>query len=76
VPPFAGKGNKRLRPHLPEGGETELAEGTVVQHDRFGKGKVVKVEGVAPNQKATVFFPEAGLRQLLLKFAKLQVLEE
>ena len=52
-----------------------LQEGTSVHHDRFGKGKVLKIEGEAPNQKATVFFPSAGQKQLLLKFAKLQILD-
>ncbi len=55
--------------------ELHLEEGTVVSHERFGKGKVVKLEGTAPNVKATVFFPEAGSKQLLLKFAKLTVIE-
>ena len=47
-----------------------------VAHERFGKGKVVKIEGRAPDLKATVFFPSAGQKQLLLRFAKLQVVEE
>ena len=46
-----------------------------VEHDRFGKGKVLKVEGNAPDLKATVFFPSAGQKQLLLRFAKLTVVE-
>ena len=46
-----------------------------VEHERFGKGKVLKVEGNAPDLKATVFFPSAGQKQLLLRFAKLTVLE-
>lgn len=53
----------------------DLAEGMTVLHDRFGKGKVLKVEGNAPDLKATVFFPTAGQKQLLLRFAKLQVVE-
>ena len=47
-----------------------------VEHERFGKGKVLKVEGKAPDLKATVFFPSAGQKQLLLRFAKLTVLED
>ena len=53
----------------------ELAEGMTVAHERFGKGKVLKIEGRAPDLKATVFFPSAGQKQLLLRFAKLQVVE-
>ncbi len=52
-----------------------IEEGTNVAHARFGKGKVVKLEGTAPNVKATVFFPNAGQKQLLLKFAKLEILD-
>lgn len=53
----------------------ELAEGMTVMHERFGKGKVLKIEGHAPDLKATVFFPSAGQKQLLLRFAKLTVVE-
>ncbi|MGV9012152.1 MAG: ATP-dependent helicase [Flavobacteriales bacterium] len=51
----------------------ELAEGVTVEHERFGKGKVVKLEGQVPDIKATIFFPSAGQKQLLLRFAKLRV---
>ena len=53
---------------------TSVEVGNEVEHARFGKGKVVKIEGNPPNHKATVFFPTAGQKQLLLKFAKLKVL--
>ncbi|MDA0731503.1 MAG: UvrD-helicase domain-containing protein [Bacteroidetes bacterium] len=52
----------------------KLSEGETVQHAKFGKGKVVKIEGDAPNVKATIFFPTVGTKQLLLKFAKLNVI--
>jgi DNA helicase-2/ATP-dependent DNA helicase PcrA len=51
----------------------QILEGTEVIHEKFGKGKVLKVEGKSPDLKATVFFPSAGQKQLLLKFAKLQL---
>lgn len=50
-----------------------IAVGDTVMHAKFGKGKVVNLEGSAPNEKATVFFPSVGQKQLLLKFAKLEV---
>jgi len=53
---------------------SNLQIGQTVEHERFGKGKVIAIEGNAPNTKATVFFPEVGQKQLLLKFAKLKVL--
>ena len=51
-----------------------LQAGMYVTHDRFGKGKVIQVEGVFPNAKATVEFENEGQKQLLLKFAKLQII--
>jgi DNA helicase-2/ATP-dependent DNA helicase PcrA len=47
--------------------------GMFVEHQRFGRGKVVDIEGVMPAKKAKVFFPNAGEKQLLLKFAKLKI---
>lgn len=52
----------------------KIVAGSEVEHARFGKGKVLKLEGNAPDLKAIVFFPKAGQKQLLLKFAKLKVL--
>ena len=45
-----------------------------VGHKKFGKGVVVKIEGESPNVKATIKFPAVGTKQLLLKFAKLDIL--
>jgi DNA helicase-2/ATP-dependent DNA helicase PcrA len=58
------------------GGTTEpLKVGYNVIHARFGKGKVTALEGAAPDQKATVFFPRVGQKKLILKFAKLEVVD-
>ena len=54
----------------------ELKVGYNVEHDRFGKGKVTKLEGTGVDRKATIFFPHAGSKTLLLRFAKLTVLED
>ncbi|PCJ86719.1 MAG: ATP-dependent DNA helicase [Flavobacteriales bacterium] len=51
-----------------------LQAGMQVEHQRFGMGKVLKLEGIQPNQKATVFFQGVGQKQLLLKFAKLKII--
>ena len=51
----------------------DIQTGMEVIHERFGKGKVVNMEGAGPNKKATVFFPEIGQKQLLLRFAKLRI---
>ncbi len=52
-----------------------LKVGYNVAHEKFGKGKIVALSGDYPNQKATVFFPRVGQKQLLLKFAKLEILD-
>lgn len=54
--------------------DLDLKVGYNVMHERFGKGKVVGLEGNPPT-KATVFFPKAGNKQLLLKFARLEILD-
>jgi len=53
----------------------QLETGQTVQHEKFGKGKVLKVEGQGADAKATIFFPKEGQKQLLLKFAKLTIIE-
>jgi len=52
-----------------------LQVGAIVQHDRFGKGEVTAIEGSGNNVKATVSFTHFGQKQLLLKFARLTILE-
>jgi DNA helicase-2/ATP-dependent DNA helicase PcrA len=53
---------------------SQLSEGQVIEHQRFGVGKVLKVEGTGENTKATVQFQNAGVKQLLLKFARFTIL--
>ena len=53
----------------------DIKAGAQVEHQRFGKGKVLNVEGSGPSRKATVFFSAVGQKQLLLKFARLRVIE-
>ena len=52
---------------------TKLAIGSLVNHQRFGNGTVTEIEGASPNQKATIEFNKFGKKQLLLKFAKLEI---
>ena len=52
-----------------------LRVGTKVRHDRFGEGEVVAIEGDGGNAKATVSFTHFGQKQLLLKFARLTIIE-
>ena len=55
-------------------GDIGLREGNVIEHQRFGIGTVMKVEGSGENTKATVNFKNAGIKQLLLKFAKYSII--
>ncbi|MBN2664103.1 MAG: UvrD-helicase domain-containing protein [Bacteroidales bacterium] len=55
--------------------KTGIAVGMTVVHAKFGKGKVLKIEGVFPQTKATVDFGDAGQKNLLLKFAQLKIIE-
>lgn len=52
-----------------------LREGSVIEHQRFGIGEVIKIEGTGENMKATVRFKNTGTKQLLLKFARFTVVE-
>lgn len=56
-------------------GNIGLQEGNVIEHQRFGIGTVIKVEGSGENTKATVEFKNAGTKQLLLKFAKYTIVK-
>lgn len=64
--------------HVPSEGfapsdTSNLQVGMEVEHERFGFGKVLQLEGNKPDLKATIFFKELGQKQLLLKFAKLRI---
>ena len=50
-----------------------IKEGNVIEHQRFGIGTVIKVEGTGENTKATVEFRNTGTKQLLMKFAKYKI---
>ncbi len=54
---------------------TNLQNGQVVKHSKFGTGKIISIEGEGGNKKATVFFNGIGKKQLLLKFAKLEIVK-
>ena len=79
VDPF-GPNFKRLhqavapRPMASDPSAGDLHEGCQIEHQRFGVGIVVKIEGSGENTKATVTFRNAGTKQLLLKFAKFKII--
>tara|TARA_R110001583_G_scaffold9203_1_gene43506 strand:+ start:79820 stop:82081 length:2262 start_codon:yes stop_codon:yes gene_type:complete len=89
TPPIIGQPNsnqlkklRKIRPELAEPvGNTNkidpnLAVGSLVNHTRFGRGKVVKLEGSGNDRKAEIMFDKGDIKKLLLRFAKLEVLQE
>ena len=58
----------------PSAEASSLNVGNVIEHQRFGKGTVVNIEGTGENRKATVKFEQTGTKQLLLKFAHFNII--
>jgi len=54
--------------------DSKLTVGNVVMHERFGKGEIVNLEGVGADKKAEIKFEVGGIKKLLLRFAKLDVI--
>ena len=59
--------------HLKE--NEQIKVGHVVMHDKFGKGKVLSFDGSGSDRKVKVYFAGTGEKNLLLKFAKLQIIQ-
>jgi DNA helicase-2/ATP-dependent DNA helicase PcrA len=72
---------KRIQPITKSGASNfdpaklNISEGSLVEHVRFGKGKVQKIEGKGADTKAEIEFEIGGLKKLLLRFAKLNILK-
>ncbi len=79
---LAGAAARRLRPitgrtapmAAAPAADDGLREGNVIEHQRFGVGTIVRLEGQGDNLKATVEFRNTGTKQLLLKFAKFKII--
>lgn len=54
--------------------DNKLTAGNIVMHERFGKGEVINLEGVGADKKAEIKFEVGGIKKLLLRFAKLDVI--
>ncbi len=54
--------------------DSKIVIGTIVEHNRFGTGEVIALEGNGPNKKAEIKFGTVGKKKLLLQFAKLKVI--
>ncbi|TWI00618.1 DNA helicase-2/ATP-dependent DNA helicase PcrA [Flavobacterium tiangeerense] len=55
--------------------DSGLMAGKIVMHERFGKGEVLNLEGVGADKKAEIKFEVGGIKKLLLRFAKLNIIE-
>ncbi len=86
TPPLVGKPNekqlrklRKLKPELTSPTNNtntihpNLKEGALVDHTRFGRGRVTNIEGAGNDKKAEIFFEKGGVKKLLLRFAKLEV---
>ncbi len=65
--------NKKIQ--INESDLSKITNGSNVKHSQFGEGKVISISGEGNSKKATVFFNGIGQKQLLLKFAKLEILD-
>ena len=87
IPPSAPKPNenqlrrlRKLKPNLSESSANtnsvpdNLVQGALVNHTRFGRGKVLNIEGVGNDKKAEIQFDSGNIKKLLLRFAKLEVI--
>ena len=66
--------NRSKNINITESDLSKISNGMTVKHSRFGEGKVISISGEGSNKKATVFFNGIGQKQLLLKFAKLEII--
>jgi len=87
TPPTMGKPSeeqlrklRKLRPQAASAPQTDelngkLQKGMHVEHSRFGRGQVLNLEGTGQDQKAEIQFQTGGIKKLLLRFAKLKILD-
>ena len=54
--------------------DTKLVVGNIVIHERFGKGRVISIEGIGGDRKAEIKFEKNGIKKLLLRFSKLEII--
>ena len=54
--------------------DSKLVVGNIVMHERFGKGRVISIEGIGGDRKAEIKFEKNGIKKLLLRFSKLEII--
>ena len=77
VKPAPSRVMRKIVPSAPSSpaGAAPVSAGQLIEHERFGRGEVMKVEGTGDNCKATVRFEHAGDKQLLLKYARFKIID-
>lgn len=60
---------------IPQHSSNEIEINTLIKHDRFGKGKIIKIESISGEESITVDFEVVGIKKLLLRFAKFEILK-
>lgn len=75
VPSISSLVNNSVRPRTAPASFVSVKEGDNIRHERFGIGVVIRVEGEGENTKATISFRACGTKQLLLRFARYEVLK-
>ncbi len=65
-----------IDPNFVEGDTSKIATGNRIQHIRFGYGQVLEVEGDGANKKAKIEFDKAGIKTLVIKFAKMRIVTD
>lgn len=79
IAPSVPRNLKRVTSSTPVSSSTSASAiavqpGQLIEHERFGLGEVVRVEGEGDNAKATIRFKNAGDKQLLLRFARFKII--
>jgi DNA helicase-2/ATP-dependent DNA helicase PcrA len=64
-----------VTPDFTPSNPSDISTGMTVEHGRFGRGKIINMEGKGEGAKATIFFQKEGQKNLLLKFAKLKIVK-
>jgi DNA helicase-2/ATP-dependent DNA helicase PcrA len=79
--PVSSVNIRKLKPvssNAPDGAanlfDNKLTVGNIIMHERFGKGEIVNLEGIGADRKAEIRFEVGGIKKLLLRFAKLDVI--
>lgn len=72
---YIGKKKKAEKEEFENDKFPDIHKGTIVEHEAFGKGKVISTQGAGLDKKAEIYFEDIGLKKIVLKYAKLTIRE-